>query len=285
MRLRSTRAADAVGPARGADHGDRGRLEEGLHRGYGGQPVAVLEALDGAPRERGREFDPQAVALRMDFDREAAVTQHLDHPVVLRASPRRRRSRSRATPRPAARWASRIVPRPCPCISVCDGEGDFGPAGGELQVDAMADRRVALAVSGEQPVLVLVVDLGQPLGGEPQVDGAGEEAERLRAAGRAGRRTRAGDPRRRLAPVAGRRSSHRGGRHRPRGGRDRERSPGQRLGQLPRVLDQPSRTEEALADPLSGTGAEVRGASSGRRRSSGSRRPGSPGRWGRRGCR
>ena len=124
---------DRSAPARGADHGDRARLEEAADRRDGGEPVALLEALDRRPGEGGRQLDADRAVLRPHLDRQAALAEDLDHLVVLGPSPRPRRRRSRCSSATSARWASRIVPRPLPCISSAIANATSALPGGGLR--------------------------------------------------------------------------------------------------------------------------------------------------------
>ena len=98
------RPADAHPPARGADHRDRGRLEDVAHCGHGADPVALLEVVDRLLSQLGRQLDLEHARLGTHLDGEARVAEHLKHPAVGRDAPTPRRSRCHS-PRRAERGA------------------------------------------------------------------------------------------------------------------------------------------------------------------------------------
>src|SRR5256885_1161371 len=76
-------AADGPAPARCSDHRDRARLEEAPQGRHGADLLAALEPLARPLAELGREGDLHHAGPGADADGEAALTEHLEHPVVV----------------------------------------------------------------------------------------------------------------------------------------------------------------------------------------------------------
>ena len=76
-------AADRAAPARGADHGDRARLEEGAQRGGHGDVVAFLDACLKCLGRRDRKADLHFAVLELAHDVEARPGEDAQHGAVL----------------------------------------------------------------------------------------------------------------------------------------------------------------------------------------------------------
>ncbi len=170
--------ADRPPLPRGADQRDRSRLEEASHRGHGGDPLALLEAADSLGGERGGELDLERVRNRAVRDREAALAEYVDHPVVVRQH-LRDEGRDPLLLGYLGEMGQEGRGDPASLPRVGDEERDLGSVGVDSYVRGMGDDVGGIAGLGDQPEAIEVVDIGRPAGRPVEVGGA-EEAERDR---------------------------------------------------------------------------------------------------------
>ena len=151
-------AADRPSRARGADDGHRPGGEEAPHRGTGRQAVAMLEALDRLGGEGGRHLDSDRARLRGDLERQAALAEYLDHPVVL-GHDLSDEGRYPVLLGDLGEMGEQQRPEAPSLHLVGDREGDLRLASGLAEVDPLAHDAIVVAAQRDQAVASGVIDV------------------------------------------------------------------------------------------------------------------------------
>ncbi len=149
--------ADGSPPTGGADDGDRLGLQEALDGGDRGHPLALLESLLGDIGERGGQLDRDRVRRRVQVDREAALPEHVDHPVVVRQHLGGERG-DVVHLGDAGEMGEQDRRDPVPLPRVGDEERDLGPVIAGADVGGVGDDRLAADRHEREPVRVVDVD-------------------------------------------------------------------------------------------------------------------------------
>ena len=173
------RGADRARPARSADQRHRARPQHRCRSGCRSDSVALLEALACRFRELGWKLERQLTGTAADLDREAAVTEDSDHPVVGRQdlggerldAGGRRRLREVAEQRRGKAMALQLVG---------DRERDLRPLGACPDVAGVTHDPLVGARDRDHSVCIAIVDFGGALRSRVEVDANREEAERPR---------------------------------------------------------------------------------------------------------
>ena len=136
-------AADRPAPARGADHGDRVRLQEASDRGDRGDPLALLEPLACA---RSESEVGSSIAIASGVERMSTGKPLSRNTSIIRWLCGSTSAVNVVIPcysAMPARWASRIVAMPCPCHASATRNATSAAVAAGADVGGMGDDRTA----------------------------------------------------------------------------------------------------------------------------------------------